>query len=73
MENLDFYTYSNGNYTRNPDRIIPILELLAEYWMMYPDTRLGQLLFILAHDKVNLFNLEDEELYNILESLLDEL
>lgn len=42
---------------RDPNRIIPILEKLKEYWLKYPDLRLCQIIVNIAGD--NPFYIED--------------
>ncbi|MCX6318893.1 MAG: DUF1040 family protein [Bacteroidetes bacterium] len=48
---------------RNPDRIQPTLDKLAEIWKEHPDFRLGQLIMVIAmtgEHNPNLFNMEDD-------------
>jgi uncharacterized protein YihD (DUF1040 family) len=47
---------------RSVNRIKRILSKLSALWEKEPDTRLGQLLSNLAHQKNDLFYFEDEEL-----------
>lgn len=45
---------------RDPKRIYEVLEAVAQYWVLVPDQRLGQILWNLAERDP--FYLEDEEL-----------
>lgn len=54
---------------RNPERIDPVLELVAEKWRQHPDLRLGQLLWEVAGDDP--FHLEDDELARLLAAEVD--
>jgi len=45
---------------RNPKRIKHILKKLEEVWKLYPDWRLGQLLFNIG-DGSDMFFIEEEE------------
>ena len=54
---------------RDPKRIWPTLNKIAEIWQMHPDLRLGQLLIGITQ-KSDLFYLEDDELMENLEAYL---
>lgn len=62
---------------RDPERIEPMLALVAEVWRKYPDLRLGQLIddaAVLASgagDAVSVFSIEDDVLANGLRRLGD--
>ena len=58
--------------TRKRGRISPVIRKLEEVWREHPDLRLGQLLIDCASDK-DLFNLEDDELMEVLERFGDNL
>jgi len=50
---------------RNPKRIPKILKELELIWKLYPNLRLGQLIFNLEYVD-NIYNMEDEQLIKIL-------
>lgn len=55
---------------RNPDRIQPMLDKLAEFWKEHPDFRLGQLIMTIGmtgEHNPKLFYMEDEEFLKLLE------
>lgn len=55
---------------RNPERIQPILDKIAELWKEHPDFRLGQLIMVIGMTKEHnpkLFYMEDEEFLRLLE------
>jgi len=55
-----------GDYKmRNPKRIPKILKELELIWKLYPNLRLGQLIFNLEYVD-NIYNMEDEQLIKIL-------
>lgn len=56
---------------RNPERIIPLCERLAEAWEKLPDLRLGQLLVDSLGGK-DPFYIEDEDLIRMLERFVRE-
>lgn len=53
---------------RSPDRIPDVLEVLEDYWTMYPDMRLGQLLWEIAGEDP--FHIEDDILVQLMEKEL---
>jgi uncharacterized protein YihD (DUF1040 family) len=53
---------------RDPDRIDPMLDLLAQVWKQNPDWRLGQVI-VNATDKAT-FHVEDNDMRDGLRSLL---
>ncbi|MCA9661688.1 MAG: hypothetical protein KC486_25340 [Myxococcales bacterium] len=60
---------------RDPARIDPILETLAEAWRLDPDLRLGQLLVNVVRPATpcpELFSLEDRQLRRRLERWITE-
>lgn len=55
---------------RNPDRIQPALDELAEVWKANPDFRLGQLIMVITRTgehNPKLFYMEDEDFLKQLE------
>ncbi len=55
---------------RNPDRIQPTLDKLAELWKEHPDYRLGQLIMVIAmtgEHNPKLFFMEDDVLLKSIE------
>ena len=50
---------------RSPKRIPKILKELELIWKLYPNLRLGQLIFNLEYVD-NIYNMEDEQLIKIL-------
>lgn len=54
---------------RNPERIIPLCERLAEAWKKIPDLRLGQLLVDSLGGK-DPFYIEDEDLIRMIEQFV---
>lgn len=56
---------------RNPERIRPLCERLAEAWEKLPDLRLGQLLVDSLNGK-DPFYIEDEDLIRMLERFVRE-
>ena len=55
---------------RNPERIRPFLDKLAETWEKYPDLRFGQLVMDIVPDSDRLWNCEEDEFLNSLESFV---
>lgn len=55
---------------RDPNRIKPTLNKLAELWESAPDLRLGQIFEIVRHGYPDLFNIEDDELIDAVENVL---
>jgi uncharacterized protein YihD (DUF1040 family) len=56
---------------RDPLRIPKILALLDEYWHLYPDMRLGQILENAASElKRPTYHMEDDELIQLMEGKL---
>ncbi len=45
---------------RNPKRIRPFLEKIAEVWEKYPDLRFGQFMLNTVNNKALLYNIEDD-------------
>lgn len=62
--------YSSGKI-RNPERIEPICDALAEYWCEHPDLRLGQLIFALSYGPDPFYN-EDMRFIDRLDVAFDE-
>ena len=57
---------------KNPERIKPVIKLLAEYWAQNPELRLGQLIFGLnPKPNTDIFYTEDETLENQLKERLN--
>lgn len=59
---------------RKPDRIPIVLEKIHQVWKSNPDYRLGQLICVLANignPKVELFNIEEEDLIVGLEKFIN--
>ena len=56
---------------RNPERIRPLCERLADAWMKLPDLRLGQLLVDSLGGK-DPFYIDDEDLIRMLERFVRE-
>ena len=61
-----------GEDMRNPDRIEPCCERLAQIWKRVPDWRLGQLLLNLFSEieDADIFYMEDDKLLNKLDAIL---
>lgn len=62
---------------RDPNRIVDVLVLLAEYWTMEPDLRLGQIISNATYFSVpslhgDPFNLEDDKLLVALTKMIDD-
>ena len=57
-------------FTRDPERITPMLQKLEEAWREYPDMRLGQLIVVCAECN-NIFGIEDEDLLKGIEKYYD--
>ncbi len=55
---------------RDPNRIRPFLEKVAEYWEQYPDLRFGQLVLNTVYDKNVLYNIEESDFLKKLSSLV---
>ena len=55
---------------RNPERIRPFLDKIAEAWEKYPDLRFGQLVMDIVPDSDRLWNCEEDEFLNRLESFV---
>ena len=58
------------NETRDPNRIRPFLEKIAEYWEKYPDLRFGQLVLNAVNDKNALYNIEESDFLKKLSSYI---
>ena len=59
---------------RDPRRISPTLELVAQVWRKYPDMRLPQLLSFIANIYgLEPMHMEEEELYQAIKSHLKKL
>jgi uncharacterized protein YihD (DUF1040 family) len=60
---------------RDVKRIDPLLNLIKKEWVKTPDLRLGQLLYTVCWkngvslDEKEIFNIEDDELYEFFEFL----
>ena len=63
-------TSAMWNKPRDPARIGPVLEALAEVWRAQPDLRLGQLITIAAGQN-DVFNIEEDKLVAGLQGLGD--
>ena len=55
---------------RDPKRIRPFLEKLAEGWERYPDLRFGQLVMDIVPDSDRLWNCEEAEFLRRLDSFV---
>ncbi len=55
---------------RDPKRIRPFLDKLAEGWEKYPDLRFGQLVMDIVPDSDRLWNCEEDEFLNRLNSFV---
>ena len=55
---------------RNPERIRPFLDKIAEAWERYPDLRFGQLVMDIVPNSDRLWNCEEDEFLNRLESFV---
>lgn len=55
---------------RNPERIRPFLDKVAEAWEKYPDLRFGQLVMDIVPDTDRLWNCEEEEFLNRLDNFV---
>ena len=63
------------NMMRNPDRIKPFCDELAELWVKYPDLRFGQLMSNIARNvqiehRKDMFFMEEEELMDAIKEYL---
>lgn len=47
---------------RDPERIDRILGLLSKIWHMFPDARLGQLLYNIGWSNDENYNVEDDDI-----------
>jgi hypothetical protein len=47
---------------RDESRIDLMLEELRTLWKMYPDMRLGQLIYVLVPHNMDIFNFEDDRM-----------
>jgi len=54
---------------RDPERITETLEVLHEYWSMYPNMRLGQLLWEITGDEP--YYVEDDVLIKMMQDELE--
>ncbi len=67
--------FMRDNGKRDPNRIRPFLEKIAEYWEQYPDLRFGQLVLNAVDDKNLLYNIEEDMFLRMLDPsgyMLDE-
>lgn len=60
---------------RNPDRIKPFCDELAELWSKYPDLRFGQIMsniarYVQMEHRKDMFYIEEEELMKIIRKQL---
>ena len=58
---------------RDPNRIYPFLNTLAQGWLQKPDLRFGQLIEILKNysGRHDLFYVEDEDMLQIIKEYFD--
>lgn len=58
---------------RDPERIKPVLAVIAQLWRKSPDMRLGQLMdYIKGELSADFFYIEDEDLCKFIRKLLKE-
>lgn len=58
---------------RNPDRIDRIINKVRDFWKIYPDWRLGQLVSNIVQNDMTIFHIEDEDFEKRLEEWIERL